>query len=305
MNIAGGLKTVVRLEPKTLTRRRCATLAQPPLRAPSGVLRNALIIGTSRHRHPPFSRLALPVFDLAGLHAVLTAPQLGGFEAPPPLCDQPAFDLNMELESFFRQRDADDLLLLYLAGHVLADAGGALSFITHGADRGRWRSSVIDLAFVRDLMGECGSERQLLILDGSIGAVGSDAPALGAPLDLGAALGGLGRVVLSASNRVTFRVEGDAVAGEPKAPLLVQRLVQGLRSGGAHLDGDRRASIDDLTRYASGAREPAVAPTAAAERRSSIAPEPLATRPGGPRRRSWASQAASSVASWLAAHVGL
>ena len=320
---------MVRLEPKTLTRRRCASFARLPLRAPGGLRRHALIVGTSRHRHRPFSSLTSPALDLAGLHALLTAPEIGGFEARPPLADQPAFELNMELESFFREREPDDLLLLYLGGHVLVDEHGALSLISHGTDRGRWRSSTIDFSFLRDVMQPCGAERQALILDACIGAVGAGSPALGATIDLDAVLGGPGRVVLAASNRVRFRLEGDAISGDPNATPVMPRLVQGLRDGAADVDGDGRVSFDDLSRYVlsrcgdagappSGAlppggcghdvrgtiviarttaatRQAAASMAVPAERRSSTPP-----RPGLPRRRNWA----SSVASWLAQHVG-
>jgi len=321
--------TVARFEPKTLTRRRCASIARLALRAPAACNRQALLIGTSGHRCRPFSHLAPPALGLQGLHAALTAPELGGFEAPSPLCDQPAFHLNMELESFFRDREPDTLLLLYVSGYAIVDECGGLALITHGTDRGRWRASVVDFGFLRDVMDQCASEQQVLILDCIFGSLADAAPAIGASLDLEAALGGPRRAVLAASNGVRFALRDDGVLGDTRATPLVEHIVHGLRTGEADLDADGLVSLDDLAGYARGRAGPDMAlepsssrelgPVVIARRapsaRSEPAPAPLPANQRGaaaaaastarPPRRSWASHAASSVASWLAQHVGL
>jgi hypothetical protein len=344
--------TLVRLEPKTLTRRRCASIARlatagartgQPARDSSNPLdavrRHALIIGTSQHRWRPFSRLASPTLELQGLHAVLTAPDIGGFEAPAPLADQPAFHLAMELESFFCDRERDDLLLLYVAGHVLLDERGAPFLITHATGRGRWRSSVIDFTFLREVMDQCSSEQQVVVLDCALGSLGAKAPVLGARVDIEAALGGPDRSVVSATNSIRYRLDDDAVTGDSNAAPWLRRIVDGLRTGEADLDGDGRISLDDLVGYAPGrsaAGGDAPAPGADDRRRVFIARRPQAQRQplsvtppnatppdatprapaahdprratslraAAPRRWDWATHAASSVASWLAEHVG-
>jgi hypothetical protein len=337
------------LEHKTLTRRRSASIArlvvsggQAPQpagdssRPADAVLRHALIIGTSQHRWHPFSRLASPALDLQGLHAALTAPEIGGFEAPAPLRDQPAFHLAMELESFFRDRDRDprELLLLYVAGHVLLDERGAAFLLTHATDRGRWRSSVIDFSFLRDVMAQSSSDQQVIVLDCALGSLGANALPLGARVDIEAALGGPGRTVISASNRIRYRVDDGAVSGDSNAAPWLRRIVHGLRTGEADLDGDGCISLDDLIEYAPGSdmpregalpsgsrgagrerssvviarrtraqREPlGMAATKPVELRTTAAHDPRMTTPrggGAPRRWTWASHAASSVATWL------
>jgi hypothetical protein len=338
---------LVLLEHKTLTRRRSASIArlvvsggrvpQPAgdsSRPADALLRHALIIGTSQHRWRPFSRLASPTLDLQGLHAALTAPEIGGFEAPAPLRDQPAFHLAMELESFFRDRDRDELLLLYVAGHVLLDERGAPFLITHATDRGRWRSSVIDFSFLRDVMAQSSSERQVILLDCALGSLGANAPPLGAHVDIEAALSGPGRTVVSASNRIRYRLDDDAVSGDSNAAPWLRRIVHGLRTGEADLDGDGSISLDDLIEYAPGRdapsegtlpcgvreagrerssvviarcartqREPlGVAAARPVELRATAAHDPRMTTPrgaGAARSWTWASHAASSVAAWL------
>jgi hypothetical protein len=344
------------LEHKTLTRRRSASIArlvvtggrapQPAggaLRPADRVLRHALIIGTSQHRWRPFSRLASPALDLQALHGALTAPEIGGFAAPAPLRDQPAFHLAIELESFFRDRDRDELLLLYVAGHVLLDEQGAPFLITHATDRGRWRSSVIDFSFLRDVMAQSSSEQQVILLDCALGSLGANAPPLGARVDIEAALGGPGRTVVSASNRIRYRLDDDAVSGDSTTAPWLRRVVHGLRTGEADLDGDGCISLDDLIEYAPsgdapgndapghatlpGGERPASrerssvviarrtrsqreplggTPARPIELRTTAAHDPRMTTPrsGGARSWTWASHAASSVASWLAEHVG-
>jgi hypothetical protein len=283
-----------------------------------------LIIGTTQHRCRPFSRLPPPELDLQGLRAVLSAPELGGFEAPMPLCDQPAFNLGIELESFFRDREPEDVLLLYVAGHVLLDERGAPCLITRVTERGRWRSSVIDFAFLRDVMDQCRSEQQVLIVDCALGSLGAAGPAIGTRVDVEAALGGPGRTVLSASSNIAYRLGDDSVVGDASAAALLGRIVHGLQSGDADLDGDGRVSLADLAAYversgalpgtALGARHAGhgAGGSLVIARRSPTRREPMASRPalplplgaGAHGRWTWASQAASSVASWLSEHVG-
>lgn len=253
----GRLTTLVRLEQKTLTRRRCAGVAQLPLRASGALPRHALLIGTSRYRCRPFSHLEAPRVDLQALHGVLTAANIGGFEAGNPLCDQPAFHLAMELESFFRDRERDDILLLCIAGHVLVDERGACCLITHGTERARWRSSVIDFSFLREVMDQCRTQQQVVILDAAVGAFDAAGPPLDTRVDIEAALGGPERVVISASNTIRYRVNelvsaSHGRSSHPMQPAIIPRIVQGLGTGEADLDGDGRVSLDDLRGYLRG-----------------------------------------------------
>lgn len=323
------MKTLARFEPKTLTRRRFASIARLPLPgAPSSlrgreplqpldaVARHALIIGTTQHRWRPFSCLVSPALDLQGLHAVLTAPGIGGFEAPLPLCDQPAFHVAMELDAFYRDREPGDLLLLYVAGHVLIDESGAPFLITHTAGRGRWRSSIIDFNFLRELMDQSASQQQVVILDCALGSMGAAAPALGSQVALEAALGG--RAVLSASSTIRYHLDEARVSGDASATSMSRRVVHGLRCGEADLDGDGRVSLADLAGYVAGSDAPGAEARAGLGARSSLviarraqampgelrAPVAHELRPtpplgAGAPRRSWASHAASSVASWF------
>jgi hypothetical protein len=200
---------------------------------------------------------------------------------------------------------------------VLIDESGAPFMLTHTADRGRWRSSIIDFAFLRELMDQCASQQQVVILDCALGSMGAGAPALGSRVGLEAALGG--RAVLSASNTIRYHLDDDSVSGDARATSMSRRVVNGLRCGEADLDGDGRVSLADLAGYVAGSDAPGAearsglaarsavviarrAQAMAGELRAPVAHELRPTPPlgvGAPRR-SWASHAASSVASWFA-----
>jgi caspase domain-containing protein len=213
--------------------------------------RDALLLGTTQYADPFFSQLTAPAPDVQELHEVLTSPQIGQFSASPPLLNEPAHRLKIELEAFFADRAPEDLLLLYFSGHGIVDEDGQLYLGASNTERKRLRSTAVEASFVRALMDSCRSETQLLILDCChSGAFGRAKAAVGSSVGTARAFGGNGRIVLTASDATQFAFEGNTLLGGATTSLFTHFLVQGLRTGDADLDGDGLISVDELYTYA-------------------------------------------------------
>ena len=64
--------------------------------------------------------------------------------------------------------------------------------------------------------------------------------------------GGRGRVVIAASDAMQYSFEGNKVEGEGVRSIFTSKLVHGLESGDADLDGDGKISLDELYDYVYG-----------------------------------------------------
>ena len=126
--------------------------------------RFALIVASSHYSDTTLTQLQAPAHDAASLAAVLGAEAIGGFQVE-TLADQPARTVMHEIETFFDGRRREDLVLLYFSGHGILDEGARLYFATTDTRVDRPRSTAVPAAFVNDVMSECRSRRQVLMLD--------------------------------------------------------------------------------------------------------------------------------------------
>jgi Caspase domain len=277
--------------------------------------RFALIVATSRYSDPTLTQLEAPAHDATSLAAVLGTPAIGGFEVK-TLSDRPAPAVMREIEEFFDGRRRDDLVLLYFSGHGILDEGARLYFATADTLVDRPRSTAVPADFVNELMGECRSRRQVLVLDCcNSGAFARGIKAAGS-IGTGERFEGRGRVVITASDALQYAFEGERVEGEAIGSVFTRMLVDGLQSGQADLNGDGSVTLDELYDYvyervldasphqrprkwafgvegqiviAQAAGESAVRPAARAEARpvasDSAAAADGRSRPSGRRRR--------------------
>ncbi|MDG4597340.1 MAG: SUMF1/EgtB/PvdO family nonheme iron enzyme [Candidatus Contendobacter sp.] len=217
--------------------------------------RSALIVAVSEYQDAGLRQLVAPPQDAEALARVLKDPTIGGF-AIKTLLNQPACLVNREIEAFFTSGAKDDLLLLYFSGHGLKDAAGRLHFATIDTDRKLLRSTTISAALLHDLMNDCDSRRQVLLLDccySGAFARGKTHHKAGETVDIGEYFGqGRGQFVLTASDALQYAFEGDAVSGEGVCSIFTDTLVRGLETGEADLDGDGKITCDELYAYLHG-----------------------------------------------------
>jgi hypothetical protein len=213
--------------------------------------RYALVVASSRYSDPTLTQLDAPAHDARSLTTVLAAPAIGDFEVT-TLTDEPAPAVMQAVEAFFSDRRREDLVLLYFSGHGILDDGARLYFATSDTRVNRPRSTAVSAEFVNELMSECRSRRQMLILDCcNSGAFGRGVKA-GHSVGTGERFEGRGRVVITASDALQYAFEGERVEGEGIGSVFTRALVQGLETGDADLNRDGTVTLDELYDYVYG-----------------------------------------------------
>src|SRR5262245_42274871 len=89
--------------------------------------RFALIIGVGTFSDARLRGLVSPKHDVEDLEHVLADPDIGDFDVSTCI-DGTAQETRITLNRFFRRREADDFLLLYVSTHGLKDEAGDLFF---------------------------------------------------------------------------------------------------------------------------------------------------------------------------------
>ena len=213
----------------------------------------ALIIANTQYTDPGLAQLTAPGKDAKEFGRVLDSPTLCAFNDVIILFNEEVSKVNESIDYFFSEKKPDDLLVLYFSGHGVRDENGSLYLAVKNTNRARLRSTAIRSEFITEVMDQCRSRRQVLILD----CCNSGAFAQGTKAETGGSIGtasafegkGYGRVVLTASDSTQFAWEGDKVIGSTENSLFTHYLVKGLE-GEADTNGDGRITIDELYDYA-------------------------------------------------------
>ena len=199
--------------------------------------RVALLIGCSHYDDPGFQQLTAPVRDLDGLTRVLVNPEIGDF-AVDTLSDELSSTVNEKIEEFFANRKPDDLLLLYFSCHGVLDPKGRLHFVSVNTKRELLGSTGISAHWVRQRMDQSRSQRIVLLLDCCYSGAFIKGPEPGSAgsTEIFEQLGGHGRVVITASDKMEYSYESE----------FTDAVVRGLETGAADLDGDGQVEVSEL-----------------------------------------------------------
>jgi len=213
--------------------------------------RLALIIANTEYSDPGLAQLTAPGRDAEDFARVLRDQEICAFDEVKVLLNEPEPVVRGAIDEFFDQKKPDDLLVLYFSGHGIRDELGALYLAVKNTMRSRLRSSAVKSDYIREVMDQSRSKRQVFILD----CCNSGAFAQGTKAATGVSIGtssafeaGYGRLILTASDSTQFAWEGDRVIGETDNSLFTHFLVKGLE-GEADLDGDGRVTVDELYDY--------------------------------------------------------
>ena len=129
------------------------------------ISRFALLIACDTYNDPNLSTLKAPVVDIERLAMLLRDPKIGGYDVK-PLINKSHSELTREIETFFIERQKDDVSFLYFAGHGhKGRLDGHLYLATIDSDLNYLRSTTIPGTFINEVMQYSPSKRRILMLD--------------------------------------------------------------------------------------------------------------------------------------------
>ncbi len=202
--------------------------------------RAALLVGCSDYEDPKFPQLLTSVQDVDALTRVLGDRTIGDFTVNTRF-NEPSGEVSEQIEGFFANRKPDDLLLLYFSCHGVLDPRGRLYFVAANTKKELLDSTGISARWVKEQMDQSRSQRIVLLLDCCYsGAFAGGLTRRSAGVeDILGQLGGRGRVVITASDKMQYAYESK----------FTNAVVRGLKTGAADLDGDGQVSVFELYQY--------------------------------------------------------
>jgi Caspase domain len=219
--------------------------------------RFALIIACDDYKDPKIRKLNAPSTDGKALSSVLRDPSIGGYQVK-MLLNEPYHKTNEEIEAFFAERDHDDLLLFYFAGHGIKDIDGMLYLASVDTNSKLLRSTSTSSNFIKAEIRNSHSRRHVLLLDccysgAFIRGVSTRADKKIYAPEAFSEDQGYGTFVLSSSDAMTYSFEGSSFDNIEQygtiGAYFTEAIIEGLRSGDADLNKDNSISCDDLYKY--------------------------------------------------------
>ena len=162
-------------------------------------------------------------------------------------------DIRLAIYKFLRNRDVDDLILVYVTCHGLLDHHRRLYFAATDTQKNRLSATAIDSRLLAESMEECRARRQIIILDCCFSGTFVWGAKGDTDLDLNRRFhgGGRGKVLLTASRSTEYSFEGEAVHDETGgASIFTTSLIDGIKSGAADSDRDGFIYVPDAYYYA-------------------------------------------------------
>ena len=220
--------------------------------------RKALIVANDEYEHEGLRHLLAPAADAEALAGVLGDSQIGDFDVR-VVHNEPAHDIEAQIEDLFADSRPDDVLLLHFSCHGLKSESGDLFFAARNTRPNRLGSTAVSADFVQRCMRASRSRSIVLLLDCCYGGAFGQGVAVRAAGDVnvldsfpgGKLGGGRGRAVITASSAMEYAFEGDRLADDhgPQPSVFTSALVEGLASGDADRDEDGWVSLNELYDY--------------------------------------------------------
>jgi formylglycine-generating enzyme required for sulfatase activity len=147
-------------------------------------------------------------------------------------------------------RKKDDLVLFYFSGHGVVNEANKLFLGTPSTRKEGNRIvpyTTVAASYLHDAMNDSKSQHQVLIFNCCFsGAFAQGMTVMDdGSVNLKEHLGGKGRAILTSSSSTQFSFQPDG-----EMSIYTRYLVEGIETGAADRDGDRKISIDELHEYA-------------------------------------------------------
>ncbi|MGW2048688.1 caspase, EACC1-associated type [Streptomyces sp. NPDC001858] len=212
--------------------------------------KHALLVGTATYADVNFPDLPSVRADLHYLSQVLEMPAVGRYEKCVRVEDASKTAIKQAVERFLRDREPDELVVLYISGHGAYDReDGQLYYVTTDTEAGRLQQTALEASYVTDQLEKCAARRRVLLLDCCFsGSAVQGFRSKGVSHSAAApVVEASGVYVITASQHweQAFTTDADQPSQFTKA------MIEGLHSGQADLDGDGQVSANELFRYIS------------------------------------------------------
>ncbi|TYQ24000.1 Clp protease [Pseudanabaena sp. UWO311] len=215
--------------------------------------RLALLVGTSEYPEcEKLSPLYGSLLDVDAMQRVLVANGEFASEDVVVLKNASRQAIEDAIHNLFngRDRQKDDLVLFYFSGHGIVDEANRL-FLGTPSTRKEGdkivRPTTVAASYLHDAMNDSKSQHQVLIFNCCFsGAFAQGLTVMDdGSVNLKNQLGGKGRAILTSSSSTQFSFQPDG-----EMSIYTRYLVEGIETGAADRDGDRKISIDELHEYA-------------------------------------------------------
>ncbi|MEM6502023.1 MAG: GUN4 domain-containing protein [Cyanobacteria bacterium P01_C01_bin.89] len=212
----------------------------------------ALLVGVGDYAEDSgIEPLSTPVENVKALAAVLEDEAVGGFDEVTMLPNPTLGEMAQSVSALVYGRAPDDLLLLYFSGHGLTDETGRLYFsncATRKYPNGTLdKGTAMGAATLKDLLSSPIHRRVVIVLDCCFaGAFGEGVLTMDdGRIELEAALGGQGRVVLAAADSRGYALEESG----KELSVYTRYVHEGLKTGAAAKEGSEWISVRMLHDY--------------------------------------------------------
>ncbi len=215
--------------------------------------RYALLVGVSEYESKLLNNIPSAAADVEKLQTLLEKADRGHFDSVISLPNPSRIDFERKVAELFRDRQKDDLVLLFFSGHGVIDAASKLYFglpeTQVNEKEEPYKETTTSAQFIHDLMNDCRASQKAIILDCCFaskftrkGSGRTVTSALKPALEH--QLGGKGCVILAASSTYSYSSEDPS-----SLSLYTNSLVQGIESGKADLDKDGYIKARELNQY--------------------------------------------------------
>lgn len=202
--------------------------------------RDALLICNNDYVDAPLRALPSSLVDIKEFANILEDPEIGAFNVI-SLVNQEIQAVRIAIARFCMDRRRDDVTLIYYSGHGIKDESGRLFLALKDTQLGLLSATGLSSQFLLEELSGCRAKSKVVILDCSY--AGAILGGVMVPRDI---------VVLTSSSAIEHSFEEssrDKDQSRHKSHF-TSGLIEGLKSGGADLDGDGAVTFNELFLYA-------------------------------------------------------
>jgi serine/threonine-protein kinase len=213
----------------------------------------ALLISNDEYEDEILVKLVKPATDTADLARVLQDRKIGRFDDVKILVNETSEVTRRAISEIFANKNPEDLVLLYFAGHAALDERNHLYLAVKNTEHQLLRGTAIAAALIADEMSSSQSQKQILILDCHYSnAVPTHlSGSVGRAVNTGATFGRhkRSRFVLNANNTSQYIWGEGKIIGEAEPSQFTRFLVEGLETGAADTNSDGKVTLTELFDY--------------------------------------------------------